>query len=62
MEREQIICEDCGEEIDPETCWCGLSMDGHTPSDNHPPLEMGCNCRRDKPTEFGPGVRGVPGQ
>lgn len=42
--RERPRCPDCGEEIDPDVCWCGSAMsDSH---DNHAPLPMGCECVR----------------
>lgn len=46
MSDPTIRCEDCGEAIDPDTCWCGSPMEEH--GDDHAPLEMGCECRRDK--------------
>ncbi len=43
-----IKCKDCGEMIDPDTCWCGQPEKEHGQSDNHGFVPMGCDCYRDK--------------
>lgn len=43
--RDREFCAGCGQEIDPETCGCGDSID-HYP-DGHSPIPMGCECGRD---------------
>ena len=40
-----VFCEQCGQEIDPDTCVCGLSKDEHG-LEEHPFIPMGCNCYR----------------
>lgn len=47
-EREQPICPGCGNEIDPDVCWCGDLMKSHGPSCGHTPVPMGCDCLRCK--------------
>lgn len=42
------LCEGCGEEIDPATCYCGEEIDGSA-HDNHYPVPMGCACHRIDP-------------
>lgn len=45
MKDKRIKCSGCNQEIDPDTCWCGQSIDhGY---DNHPVVPMGCDCYRD---------------
>lgn len=39
-----LTCPECGKEIDPETCWCGIEIDKHTMGDGHSPVPMGCEC------------------
>ena len=39
-------CPGCGQEIDPETCWCGDRMDAHFGWEGHPAVPMGCDCMR----------------
>lgn len=39
------FCEQCGQEIDPDTCACGLSKSEHG-LEEHPFIPMGCNCYR----------------
>lgn len=41
-------CPNCGEMIDPDTCWCGQPEKEHGYSDNHMFIPMGCNCYREK--------------
>lgn len=41
-------CEGCGNEIDPEYCWCGDAIKGHSWSTGHGPVPMGCVCGRAK--------------
>jgi hypothetical protein len=38
------ICEGCGCDIDPEYCWCGDAIKGHSWSTGHGPIPMGCVC------------------
>lgn len=41
------ICKGCGQEIDPETCWCGQPIADHISSTGCTfALPMGCNCLR----------------
>lgn len=39
-----VICPRCLNEIDPECCWCGDPMKGHTAE--HFAVPMGCDCLR----------------
>jgi len=39
-------CTRCGNEIDPDCCWCGGKIDAHTMSDGHAPIPWGCDCGR----------------
>ena len=36
-------CDGCGNEIDPDVCWCGETIDGRL-HDNHIAIPMGCKC------------------
>ena len=36
------ICKSCGQLVDPETCWCGLTVDHYY--DGHSSIPMGCIC------------------
>ena len=49
MPRE--ICPHCKQEIDPETCWCGDSIESHGAAIGHSAVPMGCNCGREFPAE-----------
>lgn len=40
-------CEGCGNEIDPDTCWCGDSINHNAWNAGHSPVTMGCDCRRE---------------
>ena len=42
------ICPRCKNEIDPDVCWCGDTIDNHT---DHSPVPMGCTCRYGKPKQ-----------
>jgi hypothetical protein len=43
-EDQVVICDGCGNEIDPDVCGCGgLRDDGH---DGHSFIPMGCDCYR----------------
>lgn len=44
--QERPRCEGCGNEIDPDWCWCGDSIKGHGHTNNHGPIPMGCDCGR----------------
>jgi hypothetical protein len=44
------ICPGCRAEVDPETCGCGSSRDGHGQGDGHDFVPMGCNCLRAEKT------------
>lgn len=41
------VCPGCGNEIDPETCWCGEGDHGY--GDGGPFIPMGCECHRRRP-------------
>jgi hypothetical protein len=38
---KQTVCKNCGSEI---CCWCGDLIEGHSWSDNHFPVPLGCTC------------------
>jgi hypothetical protein len=42
MKKEN--CPNCGEEIDPETCWCGCEKYNHGYSENHFFVPLDCKC------------------
>jgi hypothetical protein len=44
--QERPRCEGCGNEIDPDWCWCGDAIKGHGHTSNHGPIPMGCDCGR----------------
>lgn len=39
-------CSGCGQEIDPDICYCGEPINGGN-HDNHSPVPIGCNCHRE---------------
>ncbi len=40
-------CLDCGNEIDPDWCYCGDAIEDHRGmSHNHSAVPMGCDCGR----------------
>lgn len=41
-------CEACGNEIDPDLCWCGEEVEGHGWHNNHNAVPIGCTCGYDK--------------
>jgi hypothetical protein len=41
-----VRCPKCGNEIDPDVCWCGDYIKGHGHYDGHSPVPMGCDCGR----------------
>ena len=41
MER---ICPHCGNECDPDVCWCGDLIKQHGMGSGHNPVPMGCTC------------------
>ena len=41
---KQTLCKHCGSEIDPDCCWCGNLIVGHSWIDNHFPVPLGCTC------------------
>lgn len=50
--KDQPICPDCGNVIDPNCCGCGESREGHNSWDvGHPFIPMGCDCARVKAIE-----------
>lgn len=49
LEPGHEICPHCGNEIDPETCWCGDDLRKHTYYDGHGGIPMGCGCGFDPP-------------
>jgi hypothetical protein len=59
-EGKRPTCSGCGNEIDPDTCWCGDLKEGHERVMEHPFIPMGCNCYRSdtKPLDF-PRPRGA---
>ena len=44
MVAAPTMCPDCGQEIDPETCYCGDPIGGRAYHDGHSPVPMGCAC------------------
>lgn len=46
--HDRVLCGRCHEEIDPDTCGCGMPIEGHALYDNHSPIPMGCDCYRAK--------------
>lgn len=45
-------CRHCGEEIDPEVCWCGDLMANHHSWCEHIPVPMGCRCLFSEPNNL----------
>lgn len=43
-ERIHPVCDFCGNEVDPELCWCGDNLEGHGQFDGHSPVPWGCTC------------------
>lgn len=43
-----VRCPGCGNEIDPEVCWCGDYIKEHGCSSGHSAVPMGCDCHRMK--------------
>lgn len=41
---EPVICPKCKNIINPDMCWCGLSIDKHGVYENHHPIPIGCVC------------------
>lgn len=42
---DKVFCDHCKNEIDPDVCHCGESMESHHGmSHNHSPVPMGCTC------------------
>jgi hypothetical protein len=46
MESDQVICEGCKNEIDPDVCGCGDAIKDHGYDNGHAPIPMGCDCLR----------------
>lgn len=42
------VCTNCGSEIDPETCHCGMATADHGVGEGHSPVPMGCTCHLEK--------------
>lgn len=39
------VCHGCGNQIDPDVCWCGDEIKEHNPyRAGHNPVPMGCTC------------------
>lgn len=49
MTELRPACWQCGYEIDPDCCWCGMPPDNHNCSDNHSFRPYGCMCGYHKP-------------
>jgi len=47
------VCSCCGNEIDPEVCWCGEYMKDQHYSSGHNQVPMGCDCGRHQQPEKG---------
>lgn len=48
-QHEIVRCPECGNEIDPDVCWCGDLVKSHNPYwCGHNPVPMGCDCGRIK--------------
>lgn len=45
-DNEHEICHGCGNEIDPDVCWCGILMKYHYTCSDHSPVPLGCDCGR----------------
>lgn len=45
------VCYGCNNEIDPELCHCGMSIEDHDIYCGHSPVPMGCDCYRIEPTK-----------
>ena len=41
------MCPECGNEIDPDVCWCGVEKKDHD-YEEHNFVPMGCDCGRMK--------------
>lgn len=46
MAERRSKCENCGNEIDPDYCHCGIAMTEHSWGDGHSPIPAGCDCGR----------------
>jgi hypothetical protein len=42
-----VMCPGCDRYTDPTVCHCGAGIADGRMHDNHAPVPMGCNCRRD---------------
>lgn len=49
---DPVICPVCGQEIDPDCCWCGDYMDNHDIGSGHSPVPIGCVCGFHKENEL----------
>ena len=51
-DKDEEVCPNCGNVIDPETCHCGGLISRHNSmNDGHNPVPMGCTCGYDKEKE-----------
>lgn len=48
IENAGPVCPGCGQEIDPEYCWCGDKMGNRSfiVHEGHTPVPLGCDCMR----------------
>lgn len=46
-----LVCPGCGNEIDPDVCWCGSEQAYHCSDLGHSFVPMGCDCGRTTPVE-----------
>lgn len=40
-------CKGCGNEIDPDVCWCGDLINSHSGYEGHLAIPIGCDCGRE---------------
>lgn len=46
-EEQRAVCKSCGEDVDLDTCYCGMEEGDHK-LETHPFVPIGCNCLRDE--------------
>lgn len=50
--QARTTCEGCGQEIDPNVCYCGDEIKEGRGHDSHYSVPMGCVCWRDPPIDL----------